>query len=456
MIEGADDRFKVGPLFRQPLLWVGFLIPLFVGTWNSLARFYPFVLRIKTGQYLYYKIGGSWVNARWDIKFPIIGFTYLMKLEVALSVWLFAILHLAYRYTLTYLKYNVGHVPDTPWTYHIAPLHQSFGGLVVFVIFIAFVGRGQIRDILKKAFGRGRAVDDSNEPLPYALAFWGLAASLVFMVVWLSETGLSLAISVTTVGVAFLIFVAVTRMISETGLPSAGAPLSHVQVVYSTMDPNKLATSTIVALPFTILWSRTLLMPMLANGLKIADTARVRRRLLGVAVAIAIVLAIVVSFFVTIYNGYVYGGNRASLWYYESFPQRIQQRYVAVVPEVGKTAEVSAARAETEASYRSIRTWHVVYGAAFMTVLMLLRHLFLWWPIHPIGFVFSSTYGIQQIWVAVMIGWLIKFFVLRYGGVKLFRRLRPLFMGLILGEFLTAGAWFVVDFVIGQGFQLYR
>ena len=98
----------------------------------------------------------------------------------------------------------------------------------------------------------------------------------------------------------------------------------------------------------------------------------------------------------------------------------------------------------------------MVYGAVFMTALMLMRHLFLWWPIHPIGFVFSSTYGIQQIWVAVMIGWLIKFFVLRYGGVKLFRRLRPLFMGLILGEFLTAGAWFVVDLLIGQGFQLYR
>ena len=39
--------------------------------------------------------------------------------------------------------------------------------------------------------------------------------------------------------------------------------------------------------------------------------------------------------------------------------------------------------------------------------------------------------------------------VRRYGGLKGFVRFRPFFLGLVLGEFLTAAAWMLIDACLG-------
>jgi hypothetical protein len=44
------------------------------------------------------------------------------------------------------------------------------------------------------------------------------------------------------------------------------------------------------------------------------------------------------------------------------------------------------------------------------------------------------------------LGWLFKGVILKYGGGKLFRTLKPLFLGLILGQIGCAGMWMVIDF----------
>jgi hypothetical protein len=39
--------------------------------------------------------------------------------------------------------------------------------------------------------------------------------------------------------------------------------------------------------------------------------------------------------------------------------------------------------------------------------------------------------------------------MLRYGGLRLYRRARPLFVGLILGEFASVGIWLAIDALMG-------
>ena len=50
---------------------------------------------------------------------------------------------------------------------------------------------------------------------------------------------------------------------------------------------------------------------------------------------------------------------------------------------------------------------------------------------------------------SVFLAWLFKTVVLRYGGPGLYLRTRPFFLGLILGQFVTAGVWYVVDHFTG-------
>jgi hypothetical protein len=55
-----------------------------------------------------------------------------------------------------------------------------------------------------------------------------------------------------------------------------------------------------------------------------------------------------------------------------------------------------------------------------------------------------------QIWFSVFVSWLLKLLILKYGGLYLYRVLKPFFLGLILGEATAAGFWLVVDFLMGE------
>jgi len=43
------------------------------------------------------------------------------------------------------------------------------------------------------------------------------------------------------------------------------------------------------------------------------------------------------------------------------------------------------------------------------------------------------------IWGPLLAVWLVKVLVLRLGGVRLYRRLVPFFIGIIMGHYITAG-----------------
>jgi len=76
------------------------------------------------------------------------------------------------------------------------------------------------------------------------------------------------------------------------------------------------------------------------------------------------------------------------------------------------------------------------------------RHHWLWWPFHYLGFPISAVFG--TMFFSVFLAWMIKTIVIKYGGPGLYLRTRPFFLGLILGQFVTAGIWYVIDFYMGS------
>ena len=61
-----------------------------------------------------------------------------------------------------------------------------------------------------------------------------------------------------------------------------------------------------------------------------------------------------------------------------------------------------------------------------------------------------ATRVTDQIWFSVMLAWLIKVVVLKYGGVALYRRTRPFFMGMIVGHIVPGGI-FLLQLLITRG-----
>jgi hypothetical protein len=78
-----------------------------------------------------------------------------------------------------------------------------------------------------------------------------------------------------------------------------------------------------------------------------------------------------------------------------------------------------------------------------------LRQRIAWFPLHPLAYAMANGWGIHQICLPVFIGWLCKLVLMHAGGLALYRRAVPLFLGLILGEMLAGCAWSLYGLAMG-------
>ncbi len=77
-------------------------------------------------------------------------------------------------------------------------------------------------------------------------------------------------------------------------------------------------------------------------------------------------------------------------------------------------------------------------------------------PIHPIGWAVSQMMLTRHMWFSVFLVWLFKAVLIRYGGPRVLRAVRPFFLGFILGQFAAIVFWLLVDLATGeQGHSLY-
>jgi hypothetical protein len=97
-------------------------------------------------------------------------------------------------------------------------------------------------------------------------------------------------------------------------------------------------------------------------------------------------------------------------------------------------------------------------GFLFTGFIWWLRTRFPLWPLHPAGYaVASSTWTFGWLWFSVFVSWAIKTTLLRLGGIGLYRKARPIFLGLLLGEYIVGGAWVLVRLFWGiQVYSFYR
>jgi hypothetical protein len=88
-------------------------------------------------------------------------------------------------------------------------------------------------------------------------------------------------------------------------------------------------------------------------------------------------------------------------------------------------------------------------GAAAALVMGLLRSRFWWWPLHPVGYMLSNLqWGMNKHYLQFFIGWAVKAAVLRWGGLRLYRRTMPIAVGAIIGTQVNAAAWAAISLIL--------
>jgi len=454
MVEEADTRKGVPALFRSYLLWIGFALPMLLTSWNQLAQYYQLVTPIPTSKTLYFM--NNQLNLGIELNWPVIGFTYLVKLEVALSLWVFCLVGAFVGAAFSNLGVKTGSTDMWMWRGQEHPLvyHACMGGVIFLGLITLWSARRSIGEAVRKAFGAGEDVDDSNELIPHRVAFWGLVIGLTVMVTWMSVvTGMDLWYAPIYVVVALLAILAGTRLIAEGGLIFVQFPVLLPSFMFRLFSQSLLGPANLVGMSWTGAWVgdiRVMMMPALAHATKLADHVKLKQRRLIWLFLIAIVFGIVFSAFAVLYIGYTVGGAKADSWIFGAVGR---DWFGRVGAENIPTAEQLRDGQQAGEEYSRLRVYATLTGGLIMVVLTVMRAWFLWWPFHPLGFPFAIFPAMQRFWLSVAIGWLLKMVILRYGGAVLFRKLKPFFYGLILGQLVTAGAWYVFYFFYVTWFQ---
>ncbi len=443
MVEESKDKSVFSPFVKNPLMWLGFFIPFVLFSTSALNHYFPFIpdVQLRNNIVLF----NNALSLQTNLNFVALGLAYFLSLDVGLSIWLF---HLLTKIQITgenLLGYALPGRRDLFMEGSMSTSYEGMGAMLVLVFFGLWTSRSYLRGVWRKIIHPDDALDDTQELLSYRCAGLVLLGSTLFVLGWLYLSGVPLWIAAFFLLVAFAVFYGLARIVAEGGLGFARAQMTAQPFVINAVGTEAVTAPGLISIGMTFAWAgdlRTMVMASAINGMKLADHGGVRRRPLFWAMILAIVVGLAGSMWAIITMGYTYGGINLDWWFYNRFGEIVH----------GDTAFKIANPIDPAKDFHIIgpRFMFAGIGGVIMGVLMWVRHRFIWWPVHYLGFPIGATLTIVFTWFSIMIGWIFKALVLKYGGVRLFRRLRPFFLGLILGHVFVAGFWAVIDFFTGQ------
>ena len=413
-------------ILKDPLLWVGFLLSFIILSLNSLHTYFPFlpqmVIRKKLYLFRYLKV----MNI--NLFFEVVGFFYFVPLEISLGIWLFYLIFFIQDGFLRISGMTV--TTPEPWATHagLSMAYQSFGAMMAMVIMMLIQERNYLRGLLT----RMRAEPWIRRPLLLSLA------SFLFIWGWLSFAGLKIFHAFVFLIITFLIFLALTRIVVQAGTPYARSGPVPAGIMLNLFGTERIGARGITILGLNSPWStdlRTLVMASVANFLKLTHTFKVNLKKVFLSVILACIIGLLGSFFVVLKIAYKYGGINLGGWQFLSYVPYTGtwiKEYILYPYGFGKY----------QFSFFSI-------GVILYLIFYFLRMRLPFFPIHPIGITIAPTWPIFVTWFSVLIGWFVKFLILKYGGFRVYNRLRPLFIGMIFGAFFAGGLWMFIDFLTG-------
>ena len=429
---------------RSTAFWVGFGIPFFMVMWNVVTYFTPAFPPIPRDLSDPIRIGREFPAITTNINWAIVGFTYFVNLDVSFSMWFFTVLTMLqeglfnrFGYTIPHRDvYTLGH-PGIGW--------QSFGAMIVLVGSMLWMARGHLGNIWRKAINNDPGIDDSDELMSYRMIVFGGGLALIYIAFWMGRAGMNIPTIALFILATLILYTGITRIIMEGGLLFSRAPLIGPTFVGNALGPVASAQSNI-AMGLSYGWHHELkgfFMVASANSAKISDHIRLSRRSLTFYILLSALVALVVSMAFALYMGYSFGAYNYGGWI---FGAGSQVPYTESLRKIGLKAPDWT------------RLWHLIGGGGVMGVLTFLRYRFPWWPLHPIGMpVGICSYPMTIIVFSIFVSWLAKWAIMRSGGIVLYQKAQPFFIGLVLGYFTAIGISFLIDMIWfpGQGHSLY-
>jgi len=439
LIDDPDEGNAFAPLFRQRSFWIAaslvLLLHIFAGwklhnpeavpaiplNWNISKLFTEGLFR--------YLPGHIRVNR---IYFIFVGIAFFMPSRIGFSVWFFVVAYAAYS--------MIGSAYFPPY-YGTTVVEHRFGGMIALCLAVLWLGRAHWVHVFRCLF-RGASTEEDRKDRNALIMF---LIGCLGMVAWLIWVGVQPVWALVFLGVGFMVSLIITRFVAETGIPFIRIDMGY-QMGFLRLFPRAwLSPATLFFSYFIVMFfpmaSRVSCATLASHAIGLNEDqppqTQVRYSWLIIALlAVGLFLCWNVHLVVNYhFSASLDGIDRpVSAWGYNlisNFFTSVQElkegRYASPIYNQG---------------------FHLAFGFTLASVLQWASLTMPKWPIHPIGLLMVNTFYSNEAWFSVFLGWLIKVIILRYGGARLYRSARPVFLGLIMGEVFAGAFWSLVPVIL--------
>lgn len=432
----AEAEAKV-PLLQNRFFMFGAAIPLAIIMWNILGYFSPGFPGIRLGPG-WMAMGQYFPRIHVSFNFYTVGFAYFANVDVLFSIWAF---YLFYCIQISFFRRLGINLSNKGGSGDATTSLQAGGAFIGMALFGLWMARHHLKDVFQKAFRPQSNIDDSDEMLSYRACAFGMIFSLIFLTFWLHAIGVSFGVAIVlTLGI-FVTYLGTARVIAETGVVYFSMPMTANGILPFIFGPKSFNGSTITAFRLVDAvrsQNKGMFMPPLVHAARISDMVGENKGRLIWGIVLTLVVGIGTAIVYSLYLGYTYGAYNFNDLPFSRYPPGTYDGLVKAL--------------KGEETWEKERYLFLLLGIGIFTLVSFLRYQFAWWPLAPIGMVVPPTHAVHSMF-SIFIAWGIKTIILRIGGVDLYRRLRPFFLGLLVGHGLGVLLSFIVDQIWfpGQG-----
>jgi len=431
----TDITHPSGAFYRQPSMWIGFALAGGISLLNGLAVLIPGMpaLPIKARDISVYFPSPPWNAMGWTpiAFYPFaVGLGFLLPADMLFSCWFFALWWRVERVASAYYGLSE-YRPNFPYVNE-----QSFGIYMAVAALALYGARQHLAEVLRHAWQSGKRQPGS--PMSFRTALLGSVAGFLICVFFFTQLGLPLWMALAGFAIYFAIAVACTRMRAELGPPAHdlhnGGP---DYILTACLGTRGMSPQTLGALTWFYWFNRayrSIAMPYQLEAFKIGEKRGISLTGIAAALGVSTVVGLVSGCLVLYALPYRLGAETNMASHFPYFGWEAYNRLASWI-QTPRDTDFPAVIA-------------ILVGFFSALALHLMRMRFAWWPFHPLGYAVSGSFSMSTLWLPMLIAWVCKVAALRYGGLPMYRRCVPFFLGLILGDYLFGCAWPIIGWLI--------
>lgn len=351
----------------------------------------------------------------WFIRYNLaaLGLAILVPTDVLFTVWFSTLLLKGEAVVLALLEH------DRDTCFNLA-VRQGLGGYVAMAIMLLWSARRSISILRRCDSGHNEGYGWSDGVW---LALFGLSATLLLAV--FIACGMTAWLAVAALCLLIVRLLVVSRIRAQVGVPIVYFHVGDIRSLIFVVGGSAIAAtgqkSVTAFVIFSLLTISAYLAPYQADGYRLAAASKLGGHRWMILSVIAVIVGFFFAAFCQLTADYRFGSEMLG-WTSSTWP--IAQYTSGLLPN----------------SLEPARWPSVVVGFGTTSLLILLQHLFTWWPLQPIGFVVACAIG-GYVFGPALVAWIVKVLALRYRGMPGYLATKDFFLGLVIGHFGVATVW---------------